>query len=413
MYFNEFLYMANKYKFPIIANEFYFQKPSILSEKPDLQAMYNQDYIKSKLYYIVPKDKDVDVAWKHIIPDEFCKRLSLEYGGINNTFVHLMTERDTSFETLLEGFISDIINRNGEQIKAFITIINFPSLDYIAKRNGVKVIHFEVGCFRMNEYRNTAMLSEYSLYSKENTCEMSKKFEAYIHELNSSKRKLLTNKQILSLFLCPDKLGKLDLYDKQPQYEIGCALGWSEDVRYMLLSNYDHSELLYTANEAFGSNEVLTRLHPHNPAGALYPRHIKNKDKSASPVEFIVKCKRVASVMSNVSNEAAFWGRSPYTFLHCPSYYMSQHSFDTLEPQMIEQNYLNWYAFCWLFPNELLYDPEYLYWRLSNPSELELYDKHLDFYLKQDRLPRKVLNMSPNSSIKVIRHMRKLFGKKD
>ena len=337
----------------------------------------------------------------------------MEYGGINNAFIHLMSERDASFEALLDGFVADIIRRSGKSISGFITIIDYPSLDYIAKKYGIKIFYFELGCFRQREYRNTAMISEYSLYSKENSCHMACRYDRYLQEMKSSRHKLFTRKQILSLFLCPDKLGCLDFYDSEPQYELGCALGWSEDMRFMLNSYIDHSELLYTAKKAFGIANVLVRLHPGNPTGAAYPTYIATKDTSASPAEFITKCKRVASVMSNVSIEAAFWGRSSYTFLHCPAYNMSLHNFDVTELKEIELGYLNWYAFCWLLPNELLYDPEYLYWRLTDPTELDLYDRHLDYYLRQDKLPRNVLNMPPESSVKVIKKMRKLFGKKD
>jgi len=413
VYFNEFLHMVKKHGYPIIANEFYAQKPSELCKKQNLQNLYNQDIINTRHYYTVPDDEDVENAWKYIISDEFCKNLSLEYGGINDAFVHLMTERDESFEILLNGFITDIKKQSDKKISAFISIINYPSLDHVAKKNDIKVIHYELGCFRKGEYRNTAMLSRYSLYSEKNTCEMAEKYEAFLQELKSSTLKLYTNKQILSLFLSPEKLNKLDLYDAEPQYELGCALGWTEDVRFTLDTHYGHTEMLFTANKAFGGDNVLVRTHPADPTGATYPVYIRNKDMSTNPIEFIVKCKRVASIMSNVSIEAAFWGRSPYSFIHCPSYYVSLHSFDITELLDIEQSYLNWYAFCWLLPNELLFDPEYLYWRLSDPSELEVFNRHLNHYLKQDKLPRQILSMTPESSIKLIKYMRKQFGKRD
>jgi len=411
-YFNKFLNMVNKYRFPIIANERYTQKPSVLCKIRNVAGAYDPNIHKVEDNYVIPSDEDIAKAWKYVISEEFCTHIAAEHGGINNAFVHLISERDTLFEELLERLVTDIL-KSGKKITAFMTLICYPSLAYVAEKYDIKVIYFELGCFRKSAYRNTVMLSEYSLYSKDNASEMHKRYETYKQEAKLSRHKMLTNKQILSLFLRPDKLEYVDMYNNQPQYDLGCALGWSEDLRYMPFSYYNHMELLYTANKTFGEDNVLTRLHPGDLAGATYPKYIRNRDSSTNPIEFILKCKRVASVMSNVSIEAAFWGRSPYTFSQCPAHNMALHDFNMIELVEIEQGYLNWYALCWLFPNEWLFDPEYLYWRLSNPSELEIYNRHLGHYLKQDKLPHGILNMQPELSVKLIKHMRKLFGKRD
>jgi len=418
VYFNEFFYMSNKYGFPIIANEFYAQKPSeILSKKPHISHQYDQEKVNANpnlnIRYTVPTDEDIVKAWKYVIPDEFCKHLVAEHGGINSAFAHLLTKRDALFEGLLEGFIADI-KCSGKPITAFMALIYYPSLAHVAEKHGIKLIHFERGCFRKPGYRNTMMFSaEHSLYSSENVNDMTQRYEKFRSEAKRSKLKLFTNRQILSLFLSHDQLKHLDAYNSKPQYELGCALGWSEDVRCECFSRYNNSELLYTANEAFGEENLLTRLHPGNLTKATYPTHAKNLDLSVDLIEFILKCERVAGIMSNVSLEAAFWGRTPYTFIHCPAYPMTLHSFDRKDLVILESSYLNWYAFCWLVPSELLFDSEYLFWRLTGPSELEVYNRHLDYYLKQDRLPRGILNMQPELSVKVIRHMRKRFGSKN
>jgi hypothetical protein len=49
-----------------------------------------------------------------------------------------------------------------------------------------------------------------------------------------------------------------------------------------------------------------------------------------------------------------------------------------LEDELLRINFL---AFGYLVPYESIYDTEYLQWRLSQPREMDIYDRHLRYYL--------------------------------
>ena len=51
---------------------------------------------------------------------------------------------------------------------------------------------------------------------------------------------------------------------------------------------------------------------------------------------------------------------------------------------------LNHHIFCYLIPNELMFSDAYWKWRLTNPSEREIYRCHLDFYQTKLGLPKSV-----------------------
>jgi len=163
--------------------------------------------------------------------------------------------------------------------------------------------------------------------------------------------------------------------------------------------------LIWQVQRVYGSNFEV-RSHPDEPGRVKCVEGVKF-DKSKSAVDFILKCKRVCGKNSKALMEAALWGRTPFVHDHCSSYLMAVHDVATKEEFEVEDEYLNWFTFSYLVPYELLWNADYLRWRLTEPTELEIYDRNLTFLLKQDKLPENIANLSPS----VIAHMRKLFGK--
>lgn len=64
---------------------------------------------------------------------------------------------------------------------------------------------------------------------------------------------------------------------------------------------------------------------------------------------------------------------------------------------------LNFYIFCYLIPSELMFSKDYWNWRMTNPSEIEIYWKHLDFlFSKLDIDKTKVLNLNGKERFKYL-----------
>jgi hypothetical protein len=400
---------ASKNDYPLIIQEQYCRLPSSLPTEAverwekiyDYKAINDDDYRKLRLYQI---------------PHSFSELLAKNAGGsINDAFVNIIRDRNSDFEKLIESFINKINNIDKRKISVFLSVNPFPSLNHIAAKHGITVFSLEDGAFRNPLYRHTALMSPVCINRQEHVDNMRERYEKYLHEHKTNGTRLLTKKQILSLMLLPNKLHYLDRLEEIPKYEMGIATGCSGDMRCNWVSFINDAELLFRANTVFGNNQVLTRIHPADTMqfGATYPKLITKQDTSKNSIEFILKCKRIGTLISNVSIEAAFWGKSIYTFVPSGPYFKARHNFEEIDDYVIEDSYLNWYAFSYLTPWEYMTDPDYISWRLSKPTELEVYQKHLNYYIKQDRLPRMVLKMPSESSVSVIKQMRKLFGKKD
>ena len=64
-------------------------------------------------------------------------------------------------------------------------------------------------------------------------------------------------------------------------------------------------------------------------------------------------------------------------------------------------SFINFTTFGYFVPWELLRDTEYIRWRLTQPSEIEIYEKHMEFYL-QDRGVIHSLQLEPGMALKYI-----------
>ena len=111
---------ADKFGFPIIANEIYFKGSQSLHYIPRLKDVkYGQVSVGDELVYMVSEDDGADVARTYGIPNEFLKRKSSEKGGFNNAFAYFLSERDDELVALLDGIIENINQSHDKPISAF------------------------------------------------------------------------------------------------------------------------------------------------------------------------------------------------------------------------------------------------------------------------------------------------------
>jgi hypothetical protein len=399
--FNLFLEMAAKKGWPIIAQDEYFVKPSeLIREAPSL---YNSEYVDRCFGYAVPVDDDLLKIQQYPIEESFTEDLVKRHSGSRNgALCSLMSERNQEFEILIEGYIKDIEKNNPEKIEAVITLSWFPSLEAVCQKHGIRVIQFEHGPFREPAYRKTAMYRYSSLYGEQN--ELQGRYESFLLEMDAKQQSLLTRKQILSLFLQPEKQCYLDRFDTPAEYPMGVATGWAITPFFLMQDYCTDQDMLFQLSKQYDiNNDVLVRLHPGDNARASYPNYVKSIDRSTDSVKFIQRCERVVSLGSNVSMEAAFWGKTPYTLLKSPSYYNTLHDLSYKQKHTVDLSYLNFYAFCYLLPWELINNCDYLSWRLSDPSELEIFNYHLDYYLRDKEIGRVLLGAGEEDMLKVLR----------
>ena len=386
--FYRFLDMAKEYNWPIIAQEEYFEKPSVL-KKMGKRELLDAERVKRQFGYNVPSDDDLDKIEKFIIPKEFIEELRRDYGSNNDMFVGLLKKRNDKLESLLESFFSEMERK--EEVECILALTSFPSLDYVANKHGTKVIKIELGALRTPTYFDTAFFDEHDILGNNSVEERFLRFQKEL-DGDVDKPLLLDRKEILAVMFEDKYLRYIFKLDQKPKYELGIALGTATWLPYIRNSQINDEELLWLAEQKYSKNDILMRKHPGDFAGARYPQFEYCLDTSVNTIEFILKCKRIATLGSNLSFESKLLGKETAVFQKSSGYYMSAHNLDdrVLTPEL----FINFFVFGYLIPMEMMTDPTYIRWRLDCPSEIEIYNKHMSFYFLKRGIEKDKWNLS-------------------
>lgn len=395
-WFYQGLDFAKKNNSAVIAQEIYCRtSPKEFASKGRREA-YDKAFVKEHWTYDLPKNRDIEGKNIYAIPDKLTSQVVQRKGSITGAFCYLLIQPDEMLTQFLSETIDKIESDFQEDIEGFITLLEIPSLTKIAKSRGIPVIHFELGCWREPNYLHTAFWDLESLYGGTTIEQRWKKFQA-----ESLSRPIATFKkqECLSILLRKDKLPLLEQYDHKPPKKIGAVLGY---VTYELISCKTHlndSELLYRIKKKYTLENMLIRMHPGDPYGGQYPQYSAaiDKQKRSTP-EFILDCETVISLVSGSCIEAMLWGRKAITLLPSPSYFASGHEIEG-EGLCADENFISFFAFCYLIPFEYLMDVDYLRWRLTNPPEREIYYKHLRFYFEKKGLPSELILSEPGTRL--------------
>lgn len=386
-FFYRCLDMAKKYGYPIIAQEEYFEKPSVLKAMGKRELL-DKERVKRQFGYEIPSDSDLEKIPKYIISKRFEEMLIQEYGSINDTFLGLLQHRSDKFEELLRSFFREMTKT--EPVECILTLTSFPSLYQVAEEYNAKVINLELGALRSPTYLDTGYFDENVILGNNS---VEKRYKQFLLEQKQRKDcPVFTNKEILAIFMQPKYLKYIFRIKEKPSYEIGAALGTATWLPYMRNSNINDEELLWHIGKKYKLNEIRVRRHPGDFAGAIYPSFEYARDTSANTLEFILSCKKIVTLGSNLSIESKLLGRECVVYQKSAGYYMAAHD---LEEKIIPtMEYLSFFAFGYMVPFDYLTDVEYIRWRLTNPPETEIYRKHLQFYLSRKNIRLDEINGS-------------------
>lgn len=380
----------------IIAQEIYCDTPVSEFIAQGRVEAYHKQFIDEHWFYNLPKNQDLESDRIYKIPDSLLLPLIKEKGSISDAFCYLLAQPDDSFCGFLDELIGQIERECGGRIEGFFTMAAVPSLTKAAHDRGIPVIHFELGCWREPTYLFTAF---WDLEDLQGGRTVERRWERFCCEREQRDIPLFSKKECLALLLRKENLAMIRDYDRPPKKKIGAVLGY---VTYELISwktHLDDSELLYRVREAYGLNNMLVRKHPGDPYKGQYPRYLQAVDESGRSMrDYILDCETIISLISGAGMEAMLWGRKAITLLPSPSYYASGHEIEG-EGKCAGEDFISFFAFCYLIPLEYLMDVEYIRWRLSGPTEREIYFKHLDFYFKKKGIPTGLIFRKPGERL--------------
>ena len=387
---------AKKNNAAIIAQEVYCDTPVSVFAANGRAEAFNKAFVDEHWGYALPKNKDLKDPRLYKIPDELLAPIIRGKGSISDAFCYLLTQPDEGFCAFLDRLIDRIESECGERIEGFITLMAIPGLSKVAHDRGIPVIHIEMGCWREPTYLRTAF---WDLEELQGGRTVERRWERFCREREEREIPIFSKRECLALLLQKEKLKLLNIYGSKPKKKIGVVLGYTVNEQVFCKTHLNDSELLYRVRKEYGTTNMLIRRHFGDPYGGQYPRYKEAMDKPGRSVpEFLQDCDTVVSLISGVGMEAMLWDRKAITLLPSPSYYASGHEIEG-EGKCAGEDFISFFAFCYLTPLEYLTDVDYLRWRLSGPTEREIYFKHLEFYFKKKGIPTDLIFWAPGERL--------------
>lgn len=277
------------------------------------------------------------------------------------SFTTFLTESISELENELFSLLTkEIIQR----VDAFVSICNCPSLEKVARALNKEVIHLEIGPLRAPMYRNTAYLD---FTGVNGNTEARARYKSCQTEID-----ITCSMNDLHRYF----LEAISLPSSSENQVAGIVLQVEDDSNIIAYShNFTNISLISYVRQQHTLENILVRAHP----GSLFRLRddIFSIDASANSLEFIQKCHSIYTINSSVGLEALLCEKKTNILGDCSYAFVAE---EASGPTRV--NAMAFYLFAYLVPFELIFNLEYLRFRLDHPAELDIVRKHLQFYSK-------------------------------
>jgi hypothetical protein len=283
------------------------------------------------------------------------------HSNTNQIFKSLLTQALPELVDFLDTNISELLKKY--DIAGVLSWCNVPSLSLVALKYNIPIIHNELGALRSTNYLPMAY---FDFSGVNGHTEAKTRFSDFKQEV--------ANLPLLSMEALRDLVLNVDFPDSDKNtVDVGVALQVEDDSNTLAYSNgFDALSLIRWVNKKYSNQKIVLRQHPV--AHFSYEK-LGQMDESGSIFEFLSKCRTIVTINSSVALEALLFekeveilGDSPFRFI--------------LEINNPEEKRwaLNFAVFAYMVPYDFLFDYDYYLWRVSKPSEADIFVKHLAFY---------------------------------
>lgn len=389
------LYYCKKNKWALISHEKYIKRPL---------EYYEAVFIEHDTEEISEEERKEIL--QYCTSDSFYESLLEDLGSTTNLYLNLFGKRNAGLEAILIQILEDVREKlpEGDKLEGFIVFGEaFESLRYVAGQYGMSVITNEFSAIRYsNHYTQTLHYAnlEGHLYGSD---EGKKRYARFLQE--NSSIPCFTNRELIALFVRKEDLYLLPMLESPAQYEIGlCDMGARIYPSHFVSQKYTDDDMRKECRQLYPADQISWRQHP----GYYQTNSLDMLTAKRDPTSFILSCKRIAAYSSNTFIDAMLWNRviccRPNTIglsFACEKDYTSEKKVNNL--------FLNYFIFAFLVPgHENMYSDEYWKWRLTGPTETEMFWRHLDVCLKKLGLDRTIFQMDETQRLRLILEHRAL-----
>lgn len=388
---------AKKKEWPVIAQKRYFD----MNRNDDEYIQLLQEEACSKFGYDRPEEKDFDRIMKIEIPDVIEQRFVSRYPSQTDAYVASLTVEWKEMEDFLENELKKIENIYDEKIEALMLLQGCEFVRRVAEKLNILVIHYEWGPFRAGMYRDTAYFDFNGIAGD---LSVQERFQNFINCEYEKQVPILSRREILAIFLSISDLHYATYAYQEPNYEMGMACGYTIPGMITARNGITPMELFTKARDYFKESQIAIRYHPGDP---MHCNLHKANEATGSLIDFIMDCKRVACICSNVSYEALLFGKPVYEVKWSQYGFICNNLNDGLEDKVPDDTILSYIAFAILVPYELLNSVEYIRFRIKEKDEKKIYLYHLRYYLSIYGIDESIMKLPTAERIEAIISVRR------
>lgn len=328
--------------------------------------------------------EDVKDVEQYFIPDELFEAIEKQCGSRTEMLWQLSTTNNTCVEKVLYNIISEIkLKHPNEKIYGIFHCIEaWQSIRNVCEENDIPLISYSFSAIRKpHGYRQTLYHTNIKGYLN-STEESHNRFKKFSEEI-VAEIPIFTNRELIAIFGKERTLPLIQLINHKPTHEMGlCTECFSVIPQFFMHNKTTDDDVRFECEKLYDKSQIVVRNHSLQVDYMQLDRSEVHND----PAAWILGCKRMAIARSQIGLKSLLWGRttvvSPSTLgfaFMCEKDYSSTKTVDIKA--------LNFYLFAYLIPNKLMFSNEYWTWRMTNPTESEIYQYHLDFYINELNLP--------------------------
>lgn len=328
--------------------------------------------------------KDVE---QYFIPDELFEQLEEQYGSRTEMLVQLSTNKNDLLENCLQQILDSIkVKHPKDTIQGMFHCMGaWRSTCDVCEENNIQIIPYFFSAIRKpHGYRQTldyANLHE-ALHS---TNECKQRYEKY--KVEDEQLPVFSHRELIAIFGKERTLPLIPLMNAQPKFEMGiCTECFSIIPQFFIHDKTTDDDLRYESEKLYEKSQISVRNHSLQVDFMQLDRSTTHND----PAAWILSCKRLAASRSQIMLKVLLWGRTAIQKADTMGFsFMCEKDFASTSKVNLQA--LNYYLFAYLIPNDLMFSDGYWQWRMTSPSETEIYQRHLDFLIRELHLPQSLL----------------------
>lgn len=397
--FEVYMNFAFRNDYPIIAQENYF--------KQDIEYFNNHynNLIKNNSKKIL-LNQAKNLNNKYSISNKETKTILSTEKSRFEAESKLLKTVNTQYKKVVEERL-DIIEKDfGKKIDALIIWIWNPTLETIAKEREIILISEELSPIRNNRwnknYNTTLCYFQFSNKYDKDYCKTL--YEDFLEKIKKEKIQLFSRDELLSMFLNTEDINLLTIRKKTPKYELGVDPSFKNDFFFETYGKEDFSTTCKKIERLFDATKVSMRFPPNLEYEIGNPDW--TKDSSTKSIYWVTMCRRILSSVSNISFDAMMFGKTSYILSeNMPFSFKSLQDLEVIDESVVDTTYLNFMLFGYFSHWNLIFDPEYIGWRLTNPDIIEIYRFNKNYILELLGIDSKIKHLTQENILKEVHNL--------